>query len=82
MDRSHARSPPPSTAEAETELPEFESVFAEVAGLDPSTSKEHSRLRDSLLVSLYPATATPAALKRLRAAVRSPQWKPELTLGR
>lgn len=66
-------------ADADTDHPEFESVFAEVAALDPKASRDASRRRDALLVSLYPAVGTAATLKRLRAAVRSPQWKRELT---
>jgi hypothetical protein len=64
---------------AQTDPPELGEVLARVIAIDPTASKQQSRQRDWLLLDCWPLVGEPATLKRLRAAIRAPLYRREIS---
>jgi hypothetical protein len=64
---------------AQTDHPELGEVLARIIAIDPAVSKEQSRLRDWLLLDCWPLIGEQATLKRLRAAIRAPAYRREVS---
>jgi hypothetical protein len=64
---------------ARTDHPELDEVFARIVAIDPTVSKQQSRQRDWLLLGCWPLVGEPATLKRLRAAIRAPLYRREIS---
>jgi hypothetical protein len=59
--------------------PELAGVLARLVAVDPTVSKGQMRTRDWLLVSCWPVIGRPETLTAVRAAVRTPNLRRELT---
>ncbi|SFP22960.1 hypothetical protein SAMN05443579_109309 [Variovorax sp. PDC80] len=59
--------------------PYLDAVLSRIIDIDPKISKEQSRRRDWLLMECWPLIGHPATLKRVRAAIRAPSYKRELS---
>lgn len=60
-----------------TDHPALRPLLDEVIAVDPTTSRNVMRVRDRMLVDLWPAVGTPPTLAELRRALRTPAWKRE-----
>ncbi|MDR0439731.1 MAG: hypothetical protein LBI59_01925 [Candidatus Accumulibacter sp.] len=64
---------------AQTDHPELGEILARIIAIDPAVSKQQSRQRDGLLLDCWPVVGEPATLKRLRAAIRAPLYRREIS---
>jgi hypothetical protein len=59
--------------------PRLAELLEQVLAIDPTTSKEAMRTRDALLFHSWPAIGDQETLARVRAAVRTPDYRRQLT---
>lgn len=63
----------------ERDHPRLAAIVDRIIAVDPTTDKAAMRWRDSELYSLWPAFGDRATLDRVRAAIRTPNYRRELT---
>jgi len=59
--------------------PNLDAVLTRIIAVDPTASKQQSQHRDWLLMDCWPLIGNAATLKRVRAAIRAPVYKRELS---
>jgi len=60
--------------------PGLDAVLSRIIAVDPTASKQQSQRRDWLLMDCWPLIGNAATLKRVRAAIRAPLYKRELSM--
>ncbi len=68
-----------SPTDPEVDHPRLPSLLDEIIALDPTSSKDTIRLRNWLLLNLWPAFGDQASLDRAYKAARGPQAKGDLS---
>ena len=67
----------PQDPVSQADHPELEGILDRIIALDPTESKEQSRLRDYALSKTWPLIGQEATLRRMRSAIRAPMLRNE-----